>query len=90
MLSTDNFPGPGAYIGVESKIGGPRFTMHGRDGVSKETLEKSKLQRSKSEGAPAGKRDIRRCPFHPALCLSNVSVLFIVRASSPPIPANST
>lgn len=59
MMSRENVPGPGAYIGVESQLGGPKFTMHGKDGG--EHIEKRNLQRSRSEGAPAtAQRDIRR------------------------------
>lgn len=61
MMNTETVPGPGTYIGVESKLCGPKFTIHGRGGVSEETMEKSTLQRCRSEGAPAtGQRDIRR------------------------------
>lgn len=89
MMNTENVPGPGTYIGVESKISGPKFSMYGRDGISKETLEKSRI-RSKSEGpSGAGKHKIRRFPFFDFLCLMDVSMLIIITATTPLLPVKA-
>jgi hypothetical protein len=59
MMSKDDVPGPGTYIGVKGKTEGPRFTMRGR--VDDIDSPNRRLRRSQSEGAPAaGQRNIRR------------------------------